>query len=382
MDNDNICGLCLCRHRGKCGIPIKKDKPMNISELKFKKYPVLDQGFICLVDAMGDDSSIVQAARVSYDKDVQQPEIHERDSCRRCNGTGYIFTDKDGREYPEDTVGVEPAGGGSTGFCPDCHDRPTTFPSKDRALIRYLLNHQHTTPFEMVEIKFMVQVPMDCWRQWIRHRTANVNEYSTRYTEAIDMCQTTAPDQWRLQATDNKQGSSGFLEGSVSDNFKTPAEYEDVFGNVNVDSHESLGGVLTELEKRHHYRSTQLYKQRLACGVAKEQARKDLPLSTYTRAYWKCDLHNIFNFLRLRMDSHAQLEIRSYANAMYEIVKQIVPVACEAFEDYVLNAKKFSAMEMEIIRDLMSKMFFTENALDFSKLTSREATEFKKKVGI
>lgn len=288
---------------------------MNINELKFKKYPVLDQGFICLVDAMGDDAAIVQAARVSYDKDVQQ-----------------VFSDAEHWELK----------------------------AKDRHLIRYLMSHQHTTPFEMVEIKFMVQAPMDCWRQWIRHRTANVNEYSTRYTEAIDACQTTAPDQWRLQATDNKQGSSGFLP-----------EFE--LGKIS-------GKALSDTEAWFHHKATEVYKARLQAGVAKEQARKDLPLSTYTRAYWKCDLHNIFNFLRLRMDSHAQLEIRSYANAMYEIVKQIVPVACEAFEDYVLNAKKFSAMEVELLQQVWNNT--NHNITKPTKMTDREWTEFLKKVGV
>lgn len=347
-----------------CPVCCREEVTMNIEQLKFKKYPVLDQGFICLVDAMGDDSSIVQAARVSYDKDVL--EQAEKEPCQRCNNTGYVFTDKNGCEWPEDAVGVEPAGGGSTGFCPECHDKIKTFPSKDRALIRYLMYHQHTTPFEMVEIKFMVQVPMDCWRQWVRHRTANINEYSTRYTEAIDACQTTAPDQWRLQATDNKQGSSGFLPPFI------------------VDGEGSDGESLTSREREFHALSRAIYQERLHNGVAKEQARKDLPLSTYTRAYWKCDLHNIFNFLRLRMDSHAQYEIRMYANAMYEIVKQIVPVACEAFEDYVLNAKKFSAMEMEII-----KAYFRDERnrginflLEDNGMTVREREEFKKKVGI
>lgn len=282
---------------------------MNINELKFKKYPVLDQGFICLVDAMGDDAAICQAARVSYGNDNLAEQMSE---------------------------------------------------SKDRNLIRYLMSHQHTTPFEMVEIKFMVQAPMDCWRQWIRHRTANVNEYSTRYTEAIDACQTTAPDQWRLQATDNKQGSSGFLP-----------EFE--LGKIS-------GKALSDTEAWFHHKATEVYKARLQAGVAKEQARKDLPLSTYTRAYWKCDLHNIFNFLRLRMDSHAQLEIRSYANAMYEIVKQIVPVACEAFEDYVLNAKKFSAMEVELLQQVWNNT--NHNITKPTKMTDREWTEFLKKVGV
>lgn len=280
---------------------------MNIDSLKFKKYPVLDNGFVCLVDVMGSDTSICQAARVSYGNDTLAEQMSE---------------------------------------------------SKDRNLIRYLMSHQHTTPFEMVEIKFMVQVPMDCWRQWVRHRTANINEYSTRYTEAIDMCQTTAPDQWRLQATDNKQGSDGFLQ-------------IDELGKIS-------GKQLSEVEAQYHRKAAEVYQARLQAGVAKEQARKDLPLSTYTRAYWKCDLHNIFNFLRLRMDSHAQYEIRMYANAMYEIVKQIVPVACEAFEDYVLNAKKFSAMEMNYIRKAMAN----QTIIWDGDMTKREMDEFVKKVGM
>lgn len=219
----------------------------------------------------------------------------------------------------------------------------------------------NSTPFEMVEIKFMVQVPMDCWRQWIRHRTANVNEYSTRYTEAIDMCQTTDPSEWRLQATDNKQGSDGFL-----------TEY----GGINSKD----GKYFSQREQNFQKNAQQLYLERIESGIAKEQARKDLPLSTYTRAYWKCDLHNIFNFLRLRMDLHAQYEIRMYANAMYEIVKQIVPVACEAFEDYVLNAKRFSAMELDVLRKHLEMCPTIESYDKPESMSKREWTEFLKKV--
>lgn len=300
---------------------------MNINELKWHKYPVLDQGFICLVDVMGDDSSIVQAARVSYGK-----------------------------------------------------DNIDTTPEQDRNLIRYLMSHSHTTPFEMVEIKFMVQVPMDCWRQWIRHRTANVNEYSTRYTEAIDMQQTTPSDQWRLQATDNKQGSDGTLTEwpekwcTTNPHVKYPLQHPINTENSNC---KTPGQYLTSMEEIFHEYANQLYRERIDAGVAKEQARKDLPLSTYTRAYWKCDLHNIFNFLRLRMDSHAQYEIRMYANAMYEIVKQIVPVACEAFEDYVLNGCKFSAMEMALIKEKFSGTTISWDGA----MSKREMSEFCKKVG-
>ena len=272
---------------------------------------------------MGDDSSIVQAARVSYDKDIQGNTLSDRDN---------------NAEVWEKQIKV------------------------DRQLIRYLMNHSHTTPFEMVEIKFMVQVPMDCWRQWIRHRTASVNEYSTRYTEALDFFQVTPPQEWRLQATDNKQGSSGYLD-------------------------EDTGKTMSEIEVEFQQTARNIYEFRLQKGIAKEQARKDLPLSTYTRAYWKCDLHNIFNFLRLRMDSHAQYEIRMYANCMFEIVKSICPVACEAFEDYVLHAKKFSRMEMEMIRNLLT--ISHNNVVPISErceeskpasMTDREWKEFLNKI--
>lgn len=273
-----------------------------------KYYPLTDKNaFICLVDHMGNDDAIVQAARVSYGKDEQDlPDLG--------NPSSYVNDD----DFPS---AME-------------FEKKRQL-KKDRNLIRYLMNHSHTTPFEMVEIKFMVQVPMDCWRQWVRHRTASINEYSTRYTEALDFFQVTDPTEWRLQSTDNKQGSSGFL----------PQDYKN-----QEDQGILYGEELTRDEMYFHERAKQLYQDRLNSGVAKEQARKDLPLSTYTRAYWKCDLHNIFNFLRLRMDSHAQLEIRQFANCMFEIVKQICPVACEAFEDYVLHAKRFSRMELETLK--------------------------------
>src|SRR5262245_58039165 len=197
----------------------------QLSALRWKKFPVLDDGFVCLVDLMGDDQAIVQAARVSYGE-----------------GTRKV--------------------------------------SDDRGLIRYLLRHRHTTPFEMAELKLLVRVPMDCWRQWIRHRTANVNEYSTRYSLAIDAAQSTAPDEWRTQATGNRQGSGEML-GTAD------------------------GARLSAAEAEYQDKARALYNERIELGVAREQARKDLPLSTYTEAYWKIDLHNLLHFLALRMDSHA-----------------------------------------------------------------------------
>jgi thymidylate synthase (FAD) len=318
-----------------------------------KYYPLSDKNaFICLVDHMGDDSSIVQAARVSYGKDET------------------YFT------YPDNGTGI-----------PRPHHEQMEGFKKDRQLIRYLMNHSHTTPFEMVEIKFMVQVPMDCWRQWIRHRTASVNEYSTRYTEAIDAMQTTNEDEWRLQATDNKQGSSGYLDEDLG-KLITPEEAMDLLFNMDEyqgGSRTPAGYVLSHEESLFHKMARKVYELRLKFGIAKEQARKDLPLSTYTRAYWKCDLHNIFNFLRLRMDSHAQLEIRSFANCMFEIVKQLCPVACEAFEDYILHAKKFSRMEMEYIRSIFAIQDFErdireEAVTQHTKMTDREWKEFLAKL--
>jgi len=333
-----------------------------------KFYPLTDQNaFICLVDSMGDDSSIVQAARVSYGKDEQEVSQSEIDELKD----------------PSSLWGnsLDPALSGKV------------LATKDRNLIRYLLRHSHTTPFEMVEFKFMVQVPMDCWRQWVRHRTASINEYSTRYSEALDFFQVTSPEEWRLQATDNKQGSSGFLEDwpkgmKVYPSDPQEGEYIDTqYGDEFIDPNEypTPGHYLSDRETLHHKFSVELYKERLALGIAKEQARKDLPLSTYTRAYWKCDLHNIFNFLRLRMDSHAQLEIRQFANCMFEIVKSVCPVACEAFEDYVLHSKKFSRMEMDMLRQTLGvydsklgKIVHNENTLEqFDKPSSMSDREWK-----
>jgi thymidylate synthase (FAD) len=186
------------------------------------------------------------------------------------------------------------------------------------------MRHRHTTPFEMAELKLLIRVPMDCWRQWIRHRTASINETSTRYSIAIDAAQTTPPDRWRLQAVSNRQGSEGFF------NPQTGAELSD-----------------EEVELQRHART--VYQSRLERGVAREQARKDLPLSTYTEAYWKIDLHNLLHFLELRMDPLAQQEIRDYAGAIgHEIVRPLFPLVWEAFEDYSHRAMELSRLEQEV----------------------------------
>jgi len=233
-------------------------------------FDVLDDGFVRVVDYMGTDESIVQAARVSYGKGTKK--IHE-----------------------------------------------------DRGLIRYLLRNRHTTPFEMCEIKLHVRVPMDCWRQWIRHRTANVNEYSTRYSVAVDATQTTPAGGWRIQSKGNRQGSTGFLD-------------------------EEKGEKLSRQELEFQDLARKIYDARIDIGVAREQARKDLPLSTYTEAYWKMDLHNLLHFLSLRMDDHAQWEIREYARTIgEEIVAKWCPIVWEAFVDYRLNAMSLTGLEIEII---------------------------------
>jgi len=274
-------------------------------------FPVLDDGFIRVIDYMGADDSIVQAARVSY-------------------GAG------------------------------------TKKVSEDRNLIRYLLRNRHTTPFEMCELKLHVRVPMDCWRQWIRHRTASVNEYSTRYSVAVNACQTTQPDEWRSQSDINKQGSGEAISPE-------------------------LGEKLSKTEAEHHALTKQLYADRLESGVAREQARKDLPLSTYTEAYWKIDLHNLLHFLSLRMDSHAQYEIREYAQLIgREIVSKWVPYTWDAFLDYRMNSTYLSDSESKVIallaqgkpeeaNQLLHAMkWLTPNQPKLKE--SREASEFKVKL--
>lgn len=282
-------------------------------------FKVLDQGFVRVVDYMGTDESIVQAARVSYGK-----------------GTKKV--------------------------------------SEDRGLIRYLLRHSHTTPLEMCVIKLHVKVPMDCWRQWIRHRMSSVNEYSTRYSEAIDACQQTSPDEWRIQSKNNKQGSAGILTALDGSEF-TP-EY------------------FSEEERKFQQAARELYENRLKAGIAKEQARKDLPLSNYTEAYWKIDLHNLLHFLSLRMDKHAQKEIRDYACVIgNEIVSRWVPFAWEAFNDYNFrrNALLLTSLDKAVLGciaqgqgsdaiNLATGFGWLERKEDGSLKTNRERTEFEEKM--
>ena len=247
-----------------------------------KNYiPLLNAGFVGLVDHMGDDSAIVQAARVSYGK-----------------GTKKI--------------------------------------SEDRGLIRYLVRHNHTTPLEMVELKFHGKMPIFVARQWIRHRTASVNEYSGRYSEMSEDMFVPELSTIKPQSTNNKQGRNG--------------EYTE----------EMAGYIQGSIDSKNNYDQT-IYKSLLDRDLAKEMARGVLSVNNYTEWYWKIDLHNLFHFLKLRMDAHAQIEIRVFAEAMYELIKPIVPIACEAFEDYIfdLDAKnyqnyKISKQELTALKDIIS----------------------------
>jgi thymidylate synthase (FAD) len=267
-----------------------------------KRIDCLDKGFVRLIDVMGDDAAIVQAARVSYG-----------------SGTKKVL--------------------------------------EDRGLIRYLLRHAHTTPFEMVEFKFHVKLPIFVARQWIRHRTANVNEYSGRYSEMKDEFYTPNPNDIRPQSVLNKQGRS---EETLPDGIAEQAANAFKAGQDEAYAQ---------------------YQEFLEQGIAREIARINLPVSNYTEWYWKIDLHNLFHFLRLRIDSHAQYEIRVFAEAIAELVKPFVPHAWEAFEDYVLNAHRMTAPELKVLKHLLESMEFpSDETLAELGLKGREAVEFKDKM--
>lgn len=272
----------------------------EIKELLEKEFKCLNLGFVRLIDVMGDDSSIVQAARVSYGK-----------------GTKTV--------------------------------------NEDRGLIRYLMRHRHTTPFEMVEFKFHVKLPIFVARQWIRHRTANVNEYSGRYSEMKDEFYIPELEQIRYQSQINKQGRS---EETLDEN----------------SSKEIL-----QLLEANQLKSYEDYKVLLDKGLTREIARITLPLSNYTEWYWKIDLHNLFHFLKLRLDSHAQYEIRVYAESIANIVKVVVPLAWEAFEDYQLNSMYFSKQELKIIKKYLD-INSLEQLENNDNLSKRELNEFKEKI--
>ncbi len=245
----------------------------EIDAILYEEHKVLDHGFIRVVDYMGSDSAIVQAARVSYGK-----------------GTKQI--------------------------------------SQDEALIKYLMRHHHTTPFEMCEIKFHVKLPIFVARQWIRHRTANVNEYSARYSILDDEFYTPKPEQVAKQSDNNKQGSGEAFDPDTS---------KEIIDSLTSDSN---------LVYSH-------YEKFIEQGLAREIARTNLMLNYYTQFYWKIDLHNLLHFLKLRADKHAQYEIRVYAEVMLDIIKKWVPLAYNAFVEYCLESACISRTGLEIIRKLI-----------------------------
>jgi len=270
-------------------------------ELLDKEFKCLNAGFVRLVDYMGGDESIVQAARVSYGK-----------------GTKTV--------------------------------------NEDRGLIRYLMRHMHTTPFEMVELKFHVKLPIFVARQWIRHRTANVNEYSGRYSVMKDEFYVPEHQAIHFQSLRNKQGR----------------REEEVPPELRQKVLEILSHSQQQLYKE--------YEQLLEDDIARELARINLPLSLYTEWYWKIDLHNLFHFLKLRMDEHAQYEIRVYAHTIAEITKTVVPLAWEAFEDYNLKSEKFSRLELAVLAEKIDTNGITKEYLEAKGFGKREADEFLEKL--
>ncbi|WP_265016620.1 FAD-dependent thymidylate synthase [Wolbachia endosymbiont (group A) of Andrena dorsata] len=251
----------------------KRTTVKEIDEILYEEHKVLDHGFIRVVDYMGSDSAIVQAARVSYGK-----------------GTKQI--------------------------------------SQDEALIKYLMRHHHTTPFEMCEIKFHVKLPIFVARQWIRHRTANVNEYSARYSILDNEFYIPKPEQIAKQSDNNKQGSGEAFDPDTS---------KEIIDSLTNDSN---------LVYSH-------YEKFIEQGLAREIARTNLTLNYYTQFYWKIDLHNLLHFLKLRADKHAQYEIRVYAEVMLDIIKKWVPLAYNAFIEYCLESACISRTGLEIIRKLI-----------------------------
>ena len=262
--------------------------------------PVLDHGFVRVVDYMGDDAAICQAARVSYGK-----------------GTKSV--------------------------------------SNDEGLIRYLMRHWHSTPFEMCEVKLHVKLPVFVARQWIRHRTANVNEYSARYSILDREFYIPAPEHLAAQSEVNNQGRGASLEG---------AEAQRVLDWLRADAGRAYD----------HYEAmiAQEGPDGAQQGLARELARMNLPANVYTQWYWKVDLHNLFHFLRLRADSHAQWEIRVYADAICEMVKDWVPFAYRAFEDYRLGAVQVSAQGVAVLKRMLTGEQVTQETSGMSKGEWRE----------
>ena len=290
-----------------------KTKRVTASELEtilYQAIPVLDHGFIRVVDYMGDDSSVVQAARVSYGK-----------------GTKKVST--------------------------------------DTGLIKYLMRHWHSTPFEMCEIKYHVKLPIFVARQWIRHRTANVNEYSARYSILDKEFYLPSKENLAAQSTNNRQGRGELINGKqadyILDMLKKDAEH--TYANYELMLNEKFdGSTINENNK----------------GLARELARMNLTLNTYTQWYWKTDLLNLLNFLSLRADSHAQYEIRAYADVMIDSLKRWTPITFDAFMDYRVGGMELSAKSKIVIQKMLKGQ---ECDLKSSNLSKREWNELMESFG-
>lgn len=262
----------------------------------YTAYDVLDHGFIRVIDYMGDDAAICQAARVSYGKGTKSVQ-------------------------------------------------------NDAGLIRYLMRHWHSTPFEMCEIKLHVKLPVFVARQWIRHRTANVNEYSARYSILDREFYIPQPDQLAAQSVINNQGRGAALEGK---------EAERVLEILKADSNRAYDNYEAMISDEGQ------------SGLARELARMNLPANIYTQWYWKVDLHNLFHFLRLRADAHAQYEIRVYADAICKVVADWVPAAYGAFEDYRMGGATMSGKALECVRRMIKGEEVSQETSGMSKGEWRE----------
>ena len=282
----------------------------GLEKILYEILPVLDHGFVRVVDYMGDDTSIVQSARVSYGK-----------------GTKKISTDS--------------------------------------GLIKYLMRHRHSTPFEMCEIKYHIKLPIFVARQWIRHRTANVNEYSARYSILDKEFYLPAKENLAAQSRNNRQGRGDLIDGEQAN---------DILKILKEDAEKNYNDYETILNERHNGTIVNESKK----GLARELARMNLTLNTYTQWYWKTDLLNLLNFLSLRADDHAQYEIRAYADVMIDCLKKWVPITYEAFMDYRVGGMELSSKGRLVI----SKMIKGESC-DFenSKLSKREWNELMESFG-
>ena len=265
--------------------PTRRAVVPALEEILYEPIPVLDHGFVRVIDYMGDDAAVVQAARVSYGR-----------------GTKKV--------------------------------------SEDRGLLRYLLRHRHTTPFEMCEIKYHVKLPVFVARQWIRHRTANVNEYSARYSILDREFYIPAAENLAAQSQSNRQGRGDVLEGEEAAEALRLLKED---AATCYDHYERLLNEGPDGEPRDPDRQ----------GLARELARMNLPLNIYTQWYWKADLHNLLHFLSLRADPHAQYEIRVYAEAMLETLRRWVPLTFEAFQDYAVGSVSLSKGALDVVKRML-----------------------------